>query len=176
KTGSKTINVKVIDDLRHLRDDVWKYLLENKLIYARNMAGETLTPLPDSFDALADDKMRYFVTLIQRECQDHKTPTEKSKGPDYPVGVKYKDKKLNPIPFVEFAVGDVLRDNGLMYEYGEEKNQKKFEGLAEKAREILRKNPLPGFHLIAERTHFVAVNNGQICKYIYEERKKPENM
>ncbi|MGH7773913.1 MAG: ParB-like protein, partial [Candidatus Binatia bacterium] len=84
KTGSKTINVKVIDDLRHLRDDVWKYLLENKLVYARNMAGETLTPLPDSFDALADDQMRYFATLIQRECQDHKTPTEKSKGPDYP--------------------------------------------------------------------------------------------
>lgn len=191
KAGGTTVYVEIKDDLRNTPESaLWETLKKKGYIYATNLQGKEV-PLPEKFNQLENDPYRFFVKMAMWECKTPETALKESKGGtkelQYPLAVKWKDKKFNPYKvivageefvlnklFIEFKVADALYKYGPAYGFhqaGDEKRKETFASQVEIARQILNDHPVESFNLIPEKTHYTEINDGNICAYTFSKKK-----
>lgn len=138
KLGAQYVPVKVIADLSNiLLKDFWPKAYSLSYAYPFNLDGKWEIP-PKDFKKLVNDSNRHFATIISKiitsdgKIIPHAEPG--SYAEKFPVWLK--TARIN---FVEFAISDILRKNGFIYDDVKYKDNPD-ESMVEKARLILGNN------------------------------------
>ncbi|MCL4361587.1 hypothetical protein M1446_04520 [Candidatus Dependentiae bacterium] len=173
--GAKTVPIKVKEDLggsTMSEQEFWNYLESKGYTYPFNLEGGQRANIPSDFNVLQDDTNRYFAAITARKYEGWDTKPEESTytspvfKPEYPLWVKVgKD-----IPFIEFMISDKLNDHNkrhadkFIFSSEMENNPTKMQQLIEKARIILKENPIKGLKLIPEKTFYKDINLNEFRK------------
>ncbi|HBY05620.1 TPA: hypothetical protein DEG75_01590 [Candidatus Dependentiae bacterium] len=157
KVKAKTIPVK-IEDIYYPAPGTnffWEWAQKHQYTYLKDTDGSLR--IPEDFNTLTNDPIRYFAALAARKFEKD-TNYKNSTGAEFPLWVKIgKD-----IPFIEFHIADALIEASFVYNYGDEKDKKLFQEKIEFARIILTKKikeldekaPLKQLKLLTKQEHF----------------------
>jgi len=157
KVKAKTIPVK-IEDIYYPKPNTklfWEWARKYQYTYLKDTDGKLR--IPEDFNTLTDDPIRYFVALAARKFEKD-TTYKNSTGAEYPLWAKIgKD-----IPFIEFHIADALIEASFAYQYGEENDKTLFQEKIEFARIVLSKkikdldeqDPLKQFKLLPKKELF----------------------
>lgn len=124
QVNNPTMPVKVEKDFSSMNyDDFLHYADKNYLIDLMLIDGKKATDLPTRFDQMANDPVRYFVTISARKVGNGEV-IEKSIGADFPLWLKRLQNSNDPklvgdtanARMIENIISQKLLDNGFTYD------------------------------------------------------------
>lgn len=147
--GAETIPVQIIADLSHLSiEEFWEQAEAEGWAYLYNLEGVKTTPV-EHFQDLVDDPNRRFAGITARKYDSDGS----SRGAEYPLWIKME----RDVPFIEFIIGDALRQNGLVFPGNEPSIE-----FVEKARQILLNANIEGLKVLPNRIHYSQIDLNNI--------------
>ncbi len=132
--GAKAMPAKVLGVYKGKDEDFWTVLESQHKAYLVGIDGKR--HIPENFNTLHDDPLRYFAAVTALKKEEKLNPCLKK-----PLWKKGKDAP----DFIEFLIADKLRENGFVFNNGDDESCEVLQKKVEDAREILNTHTIPNF-------------------------------